>query len=64
MEPNFQDRVKHKNLSEPTSGTVIAKYPGLGKNKKKQFLDVRTDDDRIIYETPAENWNVLKPYED
>lgn len=65
MEPGYQDRVKHKyNTSESTTGTVIAKYPGFGKDIKKQFLDVRTDDDRIIYETPAENWEIVQTEEE
>lgn len=55
-EPNFQDRVKHRTSKEVTTGVVIAKYAIYD----MQHLDVRTDEDKIIYKTPAKNWETIE----
>lgn len=73
--PNYQDRVKHRTASELVIGTVIAKYRinrGLKEveNKKAYFeetidvLDVRSDDDKIYYSTPAKNWETIMTEEE
>lgn len=69
-EPKFQDRVRHKFSANLVTGTVIAKYPACdvqyisNKGPKLQLLDVRSDDDRIYYATPAENWEVTQEYKE
>lgn len=57
-EPDFQDYVKH--VRNTMAGTVIAKYPVNG----VQHLDVRGIDDRIYYQTPAKNWEVIRTLEE
>lgn len=57
--PEFQDDVRHREQQDEV-GVVIAKYPIEG----KQFLDVRMSDDRIVYKTPAENWETTRTEEE
>lgn len=64
-EPKFQDIVRN-NVTNVT-GTVIGKYP-LTKTipctlkPENWFVDVRLSDDRIWWESPIENWDVLVEY--
>jgi len=37
---------------------------GLKQIDVKQYLDVRGDDDKIYWETPAANWEVIKAYDE
>lgn len=70
-EPDYQDLVKNKKNN--VTGTVIAKYPesnlttSLKKRKTNNLLDIRLEtgggDRGIWYESPAEFWEVIKPYE-
>ena len=62
--PNLQDMVSHK-LND-MSGVVIAKFAGLKFNPPKPgiFLDVRGDNNRVYYNTPAENWTVIATREE
>ena len=66
-EPEVQDFVKHK-FTRGYTGTVIAKYPltkGLYRQTKKNYLDIHlTQGNKIEYETPAENWEVLEKYKE
>ena len=48
--PEYQDQVKH--INGEVTGTVIADYV----IRQVRYFDVRTDEDRIIYTTPASNW--------
>lgn len=57
--PKYQDRVKHRTSAEAVVGTVIAKY----KNYDWWALDVRTDDNKIVYKTPAKNWDTISTEE-
>lgn len=57
-EPEFQDEVRH-NKTE-FFGTVIAKYMEKG----IQYLDVRDTSNRIWYHTPAQNWSIVRAYND
>lgn len=72
--PEYQDRVKHKTASDAILGTVIAKYQyevGLQKTTEtlaipiyQSYLDVRSDDGKIYYETPEENWETISTEEE
>ena len=60
--PEFQDEVKHK--TSDMTGVVIAKYsapnmtvPGY---PQTWFLDVRGANEKIYYQTPAENWETVR----
>lgn len=55
--PDYQDEVKH--VENETTGVVIAVYE---KNGVKYF-DVRADN-RVHYETPAENWKLVSPVDE
>jgi len=63
-EPEVQDYVKHKTAD--VTGIVTAKY--LGKYIREsspeiadmQFLDVRGDDEKMYWKTPAANWDILE----
>ena len=58
-EPALRDEVKHK-VSD-MSGIVISKYPKkLPDGKIEPFLDVRGHNEKIYYDTPAKNWEVVK----
>jgi hypothetical protein len=69
-EPNFQDRVKHKTSGIAVTGIVVAKYPNTYFNDLKDLrgtewlLDVRSDEHKIIYATPAENWETISTEEE
>lgn len=65
--PAYQDRVRHSNPLESVTGTVIAVFTAtrIGLEQKDvTMLDVRTDDDKIIYSTPAENWITVSTEEE
>lgn len=51
--PDLQDTVK--NILNETTGKVITVYEKNG----VRYLDVRGDDYRIYYDTPASNWEVV-----
>jgi hypothetical protein len=53
-EPELRDEVKHKN--HDVIGIVIEKYKMDG----YQYLDVRGSNEKIYYQTPAKNWEVVK----
>lgn len=51
----FQDEVKH--IVAGVMGTVIAIYT----KEDATYVDVRSaDEDRIYYNSPAENWEVVR----
>lgn len=57
--PELRDEVKHK-ISD-MAGIVITKYPKvLPTGKTEQYLDVRGFDEKIYYDSPAKNWEVVK----
>jgi len=60
-EPTVRDEVKHN--TQDYTGVVLAKYPGQV-DPTKNYLDVRLDDDKVYYGTPAANWSVTIPVED
>lgn len=66
-EPNFQDQVRHRKNPDGT-GVVIAKYKDTTSETRGSryinFIDVRTPDDRIIYHTPARNWETVVAYKE
>lgn len=52
---DFQDEVKHKVAG--VMGTVIAIYEKNGKT----YADVRSSEyDRVYYNSPLENWEVIR----
>ena len=57
-EPECQDEVKNK--SNEAAGTVIAKYTANG----RVYLDVRSFEERVYYNTLAENWDVTRTKEE
>ena len=57
MVPEIRDTVKSKIAPDHT-GIVIAKYVELA--GPTILLDVRLDNDRIYYATPATYWEVVK----
>lgn len=56
-EPELMDEVKHKT-TEDISGIVIAKYPD--RITGEQMLDIRLPNDSIHYNSPVNNWEVVK----
>lgn len=59
---------KYPLIGTVTNGIFKIRSPGLKTPKgiklvTKQFIDVRTLENEIIYETPAENWEVMTSYE-
>ena len=59
----YQTDVKHKTTD--VTGVVIAEYRRLDQEKPAQIiLDVRGDDGKIYYGTPASNWTVVLTRED
>jgi len=58
--PEVQDQVKH--ISGEMTGTVIARFTEGRPIAVK--LDVRGDDGRIYYNTPAENWERVRTEEE
>lgn len=53
-QPELRDEVKHK-ISDMT-GMVITKYSKDG----KYYLDVVGVNNSVYYDTPMENWEVVK----
>lgn len=60
--PEFQDEVKHKTAD--MTGVVIAKYPRpnmtVPGNPQLWALDIRRADEVIEYNSPAENWEIVR----
>ena len=57
--PKYMDIVRSK-LNE-TIGVVIAVYTD---EKEVLRFDIRTNEDRVYYGTPAENWTTVSKEED
>lgn len=55
LEPELRDTVQHKDQLD-VIGVVLTKYPSEG----KQMLDVRVEENQIVYRTPAANWSVIQ----
>lgn len=54
----FRDQVKH--INGEVTGIVIAEYT----IREELYFDVRTDDNHIIYATPASNWITTIPVDE
>lgn len=58
--PEYYDHVKHRK--NDTTGVVIAVYARRGSTKTvdETLFDVKGDDGKIYYKTPAENWKFVR----
>lgn len=60
LEPGLRDTVQHKDQLD-VIGVVLTKYPSVRTGEEgKQMLDVRIEENLIVYGTPAANWSVIK----